>query len=87
MLLSIEKLLADQGYSGSAVVHNGIVGDENDTSASNYRAYDERVNGNLKRFNSLSVRFRYTVQKHNYVLFAVANIVQVGLEKNAHALK
>ena len=87
MLLSNEKVLADQGYSGSAVVRNGLVGDENGTSASNYRAYHERVNGKLKRFNSLSVRFRHPVQKHNYVLFAVANIVEIELEKKTHALK
>lgn len=79
LLLENEKVLADRGYNGPAVVHDCLENDPNGDKAAAYRATHERVNGKIKTFGCLNIRFRHPIEKHNLCMYAVVNVVQIEL--------
>ncbi len=74
-----EKVLADHGYGGSKIIHDGLFDDPQNDQAKKYRAYHESVNGRLKAFSCLQHRWRYMLDRHHLCVFAVANLVQAEL--------
>lgn len=74
-----EKIIADRGYNDANYfeVPNGTEGDQ---IKKQILARHETVNRRIKKFSSMSVRFRHSLHLHPRFFHAVLNVTQLMIE-------
>jgi hypothetical protein len=78
-----EKVVGDSGYAGAyhETPNFAKLGTPREKMKADARARHETINAKLKEFNCLSCRWRHPRHKHKLAFDAVANIVQIKIEK------
>lgn len=77
-----ENVVTDRGYNHArCIAPYNLFGDDRAT-ASKLRARHETLNGRIKNFKVMEVRFRHKISKHFICFSAVAKIVQLALNES-----
>lgn len=74
-LLSSEKLIADDGYTGDCFIKKGGLSDDGENFHRLVRARHETFHKRLRHFNILKQKYRHNLSDHSKYFFAVLNIV------------
>lgn len=75
-----EKYVCDGGYYGPRAVKPNGLNNADQHMKSVVRARHETVNRRFKQFGILEHVFRHRLQRHGVVVWAIANITQIGIE-------
>ena len=78
-----EKFIVDGRYKGGDIIWAKGRSKDAAMVESVVRARNENMNSRLKFFNCLTNRFRYSLDIHGRCFYAVANIVQLTLERES----
>ena len=78
-----EMVQADGGYGGAfhETPDKGRLGSPRERMKAKARARHETINGKLTDFNCLKATWRHPREKHIFAFGAVANIVQIGIQR------
>ncbi|KAH9121519.1 hypothetical protein AeMF1_006809 [Aphanomyces euteiches] len=75
-----EMTLADRGYMDANYFVNPRYHPQSSAQQKQIMARHETVNARLKQFGVLRGIFRHSIEKHPICFYAIANLVQIGLE-------
>lgn len=72
-----EVIVGDSAYLDPACVYDDGIDDE---VAQSLRNRQETVFSKMKSFNVLGYRFRHDISKHNLCFYAIANLLEIGIQ-------